>query len=204
QTLLRQINLADQALQLLQQEDYKNAWLSALQLASSPHHHALIAGRAVRLLIDHEAWNLEQCARALSLACSNPINPLASAEWLEGFLQGSGLLLIMNDQLWQILQDWVAGLPEEIFTELLPLLRRSFCHFEAAERRQLGQKVATGKVQLQNKQPHQFTINEQRAALVLPMLSKILTPVTELQENQAGAQNVNQTPTQTIDLADTL
>ena len=204
QTLLRQINLADQALQLLQQEEYKNAWLAALQLASSPHNHALIAGRAVRLLIDHEAWNLEQCARALSLACSNPINPLASAEWLEGFLQGSGLLLIMNDQLWQILQDWVASLPEEIFTELLPLLRRSFCHFEAAERRQLGQKVATGTVQLHNKQDHQIAIHEQRAAVVLPMLSKILSPANELQTAQHAEKNANLTPAQDKSLADTL
>jgi hypothetical protein len=32
----------------------------------------------------------------------------------------------------------VAGVPEHVFDDLMPLLRRTFSRFEAAERRQIG------------------------------------------------------------------
>jgi len=40
-----------------------------------------------------------------------------------GFLNGSGLLLIHQDNLWQIMDEWLAHLEAERFTEILPVLR---------------------------------------------------------------------------------
>ena len=173
QILLKQMNQADGALRLLQNTTHIEQWLEALEHCTVGSSHALVAGRAVRLLIEHEAWSVEQTAQALSLACSNPINPLASAEWLEGFLQGSGLLLVMNDALWQILHDWVASLNDTVFTELLPLLRRTFSTFASGERRQLAQRVGNGAITLGpgNAQPGE--VSSTRAALVLPLLAQI-------------------------------
>jgi hypothetical protein len=186
--LLEQMIQADQALNLLQLDTLQAAWLDALSRCVSPHVHALIAGRAVRLLLEHEHWSIEQSAQVLSLACSNPINPLASAEWLEGFLKGSGLLLIMNEVLWQILTEWVASLPDAAFTELLPLLRRTFATFDAGERRQLGQRVANGSVNLGTASTGTGEIDTQRAALVLPILTQLLTP-TDGYSKRAVADN---------------
>ncbi|MEN9866427.1 MAG: hypothetical protein RL748_2017 [Pseudomonadota bacterium] len=173
QTLLKQINQADGALRLLQNESYLAQWLDALARCTGSNVHALVAGRAVRLLIEHEAWQVEQTAQALALACSNPIKPLETAEWLEGFLQGSGLLLVMNDALWQILHNWVASLNDTVFTELLPLLRRTFATFAAGERRQLAQRVGQGAIQLGPKNAATHEVHPQRAALVLPILRQI-------------------------------
>lgn len=173
QVLLKQMNQADGALRLLQDSSHMAQWLEALEQCTAGSNHALVAGRAVRLLIEHEAWSVEQTAQALSLACSNPINPLASAEWLEGFLQGSGLLLVMNDALWQILHDWVASLNDTVFTELLPLLRRTFSTFASGERRQLAQRVGHGAVTLGPANAPPGEVNSTRAALVLPLLAQI-------------------------------
>ena len=176
QVLLRQLLQADNAIGLLQKPGHRAAWLEALEQCTRGQAHPLIAGRAVRILLEQKHWQVEQVAQALSLACTNPIQPLSSAEWLEGFLQGSGLLLVMNEQLWQILQAWVASLPGETFMELLPLLRRTFATFEAAERRQLGQRVATGTVALAPPLASGGT-DEVRASLVLPVLAALLGPV---------------------------
>jgi hypothetical protein len=173
QVLLRQLLQANNAIGLLQNPEHRAAWLDALEQCTRGSAHALIAGRAVRILLEQDYWKVEQVAQALSLACTNPIQPLSSAEWLEGFLQGSGLLLVMSDQLWQILQAWVASLPGDTFVELLPLLRRTFATFEAAERRQLGERVATGTVALAPAVASVGT-DESRASLVLPILATLL------------------------------
>ena len=55
------------------------------------------------------------------------------------------LLLLHQDTLWGILDDWVTGISAEDFGAVLPLLRRTFSAFPAPERRQMGQRVRRGK-----------------------------------------------------------
>lgn len=172
QILLQQVIQADQAIALTQNAEHRAVWHAALEQCVQVQAHPLLAGRAVRILFEQDHWSIDQSATALSLACSNPINPTATAEWLEGFLRGSGLLLVVNDALWQILNGWVATLPEQSFTELLPLLRRTFATFEAPERRQLGERVANGSVTLTANVVNE--INHERAALVLPVLQLLM------------------------------
>ena len=172
QVLLGQLIQADQAIALLQNAEHKTAWQAALAQCTTARSHPLIAGRAVRILFEQDSWSMEDAAAALSLACSNPIDPLATAAWLEGFLRGSGVLLVVNDLLWQVLNDWVAGLPDAAFDALLPLLRRTFATFEAPERRQLGERVAHGSAVLAPAAAGD--IDHQRAALVLPVLQLLL------------------------------
>ena len=180
QVLLAQVIQADQAIALLQQAEHKAAWHQALEQCVKVQAHPLIAGRAVRILFEQDYWNVEQSAQALSLACTNPVNPISTAEWLEGFLRGSGLLLVVNDALWQVLNGWVASLSDEAFTELLPLLRRTFSTFEAPERRQLGERVATGSITLVAAANN--TVDDARAACMLPILALLLGAPTPSEE----------------------
>jgi len=60
---------------------------------------------------------------------------------VEGFLAGSGQLLLHDDALWGLIDDWLVMLREESFVALLPLLRRAFSNFTAPERRQLGDRA---------------------------------------------------------------
>ncbi|WP_258723298.1 DUF5682 family protein [Cellulomonas sp. NS3] len=118
-------------------------WWSALaSLADRDDVSGVLAGRATRLLrdggrLDDAPVRLE---RALSVGAPAP----AKAAWVEGFLDGGGLLLARDDELLGVLDAWLTGLPERDFTDVLPLLRRTFGALSAPERRAVGQAAARG------------------------------------------------------------
>ncbi len=172
--LLESMKEMDSAVHLLQKDDYSAAWFAALDKCATLHNiQPLIAGRAIRILTEQNIWTVEQTAQALSLACSNPINPNGTADWIEGFLQGSGMLLILNDVLLKIFNTWVASLDSMVFIELLPLLRRTFATFTTPERQQLGQRAAVGNAPRKASDSSQQQIDPDRAARVLPILRQI-------------------------------
>jgi len=103
-----------------------------------------LTGCCCRLLLEPGAFSAEETAQRLSLALSSANEPAQSAAWVEGLLQGSGLLLLHNLTLWQVLDEWVSTLSSEHFTTVLPLLRRTFSTFSAPERRQMGEQVRQG------------------------------------------------------------
>jgi hypothetical protein len=59
------------------------------------------------------------------------------AQWLSGFLHGSGQLLFHYPPLWGLVNDWVANLAWEDFENILPLLRRTFADFSQFDRQRL-------------------------------------------------------------------
>jgi hypothetical protein len=65
----------------------------------------------------------------------------AAAGWAEGFLAGSGLLLVHDDKLLGLADGWLAGLSEDAFAAVLPALRRTFGGFAPPERRAIGEKA---------------------------------------------------------------
>ncbi len=135
------------AIGLLQNVEYSALWRQALRrVADMDAVHGLVAGRCVRVLYDDGAFESEptEVARRLGLALSQAVEPAQAAAWIEGFLRGSGLMLIHDDALWRIVNDWVAGLNEEQFMAVLPLVRRTFGTFTAPERRQMGEIASRG------------------------------------------------------------
>lgn len=168
---LTQIGNVQSAVALLESVAQSEAWNAALiKLANQGGLHGLIAGRVVRLLLDTNVFSREEAARRLSLALSTASEPAQAATWIEGFLQGSGLLLLHDEALWQIIDDWVSNLSPEAFVQLLPLLRRTFSAFTTPERRMMGEKVKgvapTSKSTIE--------VDEERADAVLPLLEKLL------------------------------
>lgn len=113
-------------------------------LADREGLHGLLAGRAVRLLMDAGRFDSEEAARRLGLALSAANEPARSAAWIEGFLKGSGLLLLHGEAVWRVLDEWLGDLKADVFTQVLPLLRRTFSTFEPAERRQMGERAKKG------------------------------------------------------------
>jgi hypothetical protein len=168
--LLGQIIAADQAVRLLQDDTHAAAWFDALEAAAtSDLSHPLLAGRASRILTEQGRWDAERAARQLALRCSPAVPPLVTAHWLEGFLQGSGALLAHSDALWHIVNGWLLAQPEHVFTELLPLLRRTVATFSAPERRELGERAAQAGGTTANAAPAQ-AVDPARARRVLPIL----------------------------------
>lgn len=130
------------AIALLQHDAHTTAWHDAVRrLADSDHVHGTVAGRCARFLFDAGLLGDEDAARRLARTLSIAEDPTRAATWVEGFLAGSGQLLLHDDALWRLIDDWLVRLREETFVALLPLLRRAFSAFAASERRQLGDRA---------------------------------------------------------------
>ena len=142
QALFAPIRQADYQLGLLDNAALDAYWWHFLEsVLAADRAHPLLSGNAARLLFDKQHLDAGRCAELLAqnLSAANPSEH--AAYWLEGYLYQSGTVLLLHDPLWHILDDWLRALTPEHFTELLPLLRRTFGSFEPGERRQLGDKA---------------------------------------------------------------
>ncbi|HWT95165.1 MAG TPA: DUF5682 family protein, partial [Solirubrobacteraceae bacterium] len=99
-----------------------------------------------RLLLDAGSADRTRIADELSLALSRAADAGAGAAWLEGFLAGSGLVLVHDERLLGLVDEWLAGLAGEQFEEVLPLVRRSFSVLSGPERRQVAERVKRTRV----------------------------------------------------------
>ncbi|MFI9028614.1 DUF5682 family protein [Streptomyces sp. NPDC053560] len=85
--------------------------------------------------------------RLMGLALSPGVPPADAAAWIEGFVgggAGGGMLLIHDERLLGLVDDWLTRVPGEAFTDVLPLLRRTFSQFEPGVRRTLGELARRG------------------------------------------------------------
>jgi hypothetical protein len=172
--MLAHINQTHRAIKLLQQDSYIHDWQATLhRLADLTSLHGLVSGQSCRLLLDEGQLAGTEAARRLSLALSVAVEPTHAADWIQGFLQGSGLLLLHDSAIWTVLDDWITNLTPEAFMVLLPLLRRTFSTFTPAERRQMGEKAHQGdNTRVTVSQTAHFDYD--RAAAVLPLMAQLL------------------------------
>jgi hypothetical protein len=162
------------AVSLLEDPAHLEGWRAALgRLADQRGVHGLVSGRCCRLLLDQGVFDAHEVARRLNFALSAASEPAPGAAWVEGLLRGSGLLLLHHEALWQVLDEWVTGLGAEAFTELLPLLRRTFATFSAPERRQMGERVR-GRTPGPSPAAGGADFDEERADAVLPLVAQLL------------------------------
>lgn len=118
--------------------DPSKLWESALLgIANAQVSAPKLGGLATRILFDRQIFSKEKTAVRMSFSLSQGSAAGHGSLWLDGFLSGSGLLLVHQPGLWQILDEWVSGLSDELFRENLPLLRRTFSRFAPPERQKL-------------------------------------------------------------------
>ncbi len=157
------------------EEDQQAQWYAVLkQLAELPNLHGLIAGRSTRLLLEARQLDEAEAARRFGLALSTANAPVQAAAWADGFLRESGMLLLHDEALWQVIDDWVSTLTPTHFTAVLPLLRRTFSTFAAAERRQMGTRVTSGKTGRVRVKARASEFDEVRAQRALPVVGRLL------------------------------
>jgi Family of unknown function (DUF5682) len=167
------------AIELLENAEHLAEWLDCLRrILDSESVHGLVRGRCARLLLDAGKIDPADIARRLSLTLSRGNDPAQGARWLEGFLSGSGLLLIHDEKLLGLIDEWVDQIDAAIFQELLPLLRRTFTTFPAGERRQIGQLLAQGRSVNGSSAKEGSDIDPARAEKALPLLKLILGGVS--------------------------
>ncbi|GCE28157.1 hypothetical protein KDA_36410 [Dictyobacter alpinus] len=178
QAMLKSIENVQESLQLLAWPEQRQIWQQTLKnLAQRDTIHGLIRGRCCRLLLDQQALGEDEMQRFVRLALSPGAPILQAAAWVEGVLRGSGLLILHQDELWNVLDAWLSQLSPDNFIQLLPILRRAFANFQPPERRHMGEKVK------QLHQPKQAqpdagiqaaNIDTENAAHVLPVLAQLI------------------------------
>jgi hypothetical protein len=164
------------AVGLLADAESRTRWLDTLVrlIARCP---PLISGRVTRLLLDAERLTTDDVAIRMSRELSAAAPVAAAARWAEGFLAGSGLLLLHDDKLLSLADGWLAGLSADAFAAVLPALRRTFGEFAPPERRAIGDKAArldgSGRPRIRAASADD-DLDEDRAAIAVRAVAAIL------------------------------
>ena len=140
--MVERISGVQQALALVDHPSRKRAFPAVLEQIADGAGHGRVHGRATRILHDTGSWTARQVEQRLGRALSAGTPPAAGAAFVEGFLAGSGTVLVHDADLRAVIDRWLSSLTPQAFDETVPLLRRTFGAFESAERRQLGRLMA--------------------------------------------------------------
>ncbi|WP_374105740.1 DUF5682 family protein [Streptomyces sp. AC495_CC817] len=173
-------------------------WHSVLHvLAGRDTVPGVIRGRAVRLLLDDGELAQDEAARLMGLVLSPGTAPADAAAWIEGFVgggSGGGMLLVHDERLLGLVDAWLTGVPADAFTDVLPLLRRTFSAYEPGVRRTLGELVRrgpgrpTGAAAVGGGIPgFADELDGDRADAVLPVV-RLLLGLDDAPEDAQGAQ----------------
>ncbi|HZL75307.1 MAG TPA: DUF5682 family protein [Propionibacteriaceae bacterium] len=146
------------------QPDLRARWLETLgTMIDRTDVHGLLLGRIVRLLLDAE--RLSDVPLRLHRALSAGVPAADKAAWVDGFFADGALLLIHDAELRSLLDGWVCQLDEAQFVDMLPLLRRTFGTFAAAERQTIAERIAVGAENLDRQRPEEFDLELAAPAL---------------------------------------
>ena len=140
--MVERLSGVQQALALVDHRARHRAFPETLERLAEGTGHGLVHGRATRILHDGAQWDAAAVERRLGRALSPGTPPAAGAAFVEGFLAGSGTVLVHDADLRAVVDRWLSSLNPQAFDETVPLLRRTFGAFESAERRQLGRLMA--------------------------------------------------------------
>ena len=168
-----QINETQAALSLVGGDRLLRNFHEALgDLVERDRVHPSLQGRATRLLADAARLVPIEIERRVSRALSRGTPPADGAAFIEGFLGGSGVVLVHDAELLAVLDQWLATLDSTSFVEALPLLRRTFGTFELAERRQIGERVRTGAAP--TLALGSYALSSERVAVALDTVAQLL------------------------------
>lgn len=157
--MLAHVNAVTDTVDLLD-ADVRGEWLTTIaRLADRDDLHGSLVGRFVRIGVDGAVFTTTEAARRMRRALSIGAAADEKSAWIEGFLSGSGLLLVHDTELLSVIDEWLVGLTATEFTDVLPLVRRTFSTFDAGIKRNIGHAVATAGASVHT----EFAIDATRA-----------------------------------------
>ncbi|HEX6683322.1 MAG TPA: DUF5682 family protein, partial [Candidatus Limnocylindrales bacterium] len=152
----------------------RDGWLETLRaLLDRPDLPGLLAGRLTRLLRDEGALDFAETEMRLARVLTVGVPAAKAASFVEGFVGTGGLLLVHDEALLRLVDTWLSRLPDDAFTAVLPLLRRTFAVFAGPERRAIGERVRhLGSPTKRVSQVDDLDL--ERVAVVMPTLKLLL------------------------------
>ena len=164
----------DYAIATANQPELTEMWIELVnKIREGQGSHPLLSGYSTRLLRDKNILGYEETAQTLSYYTSPGNTASDTAFWFEGFLKSSGTILLLDDQLWDLVNSWLASLNDDSFMELLPILRRTFSEYSLPERRKLGEK-AKGSSSVKRVSIKSGVFNKEDARKVIPLMEQLL------------------------------
>jgi hypothetical protein len=131
-----------EAVGILDRPELREMWAAGLSsVCDRAGVHGLLVGRCARLLLDDRQMAPDEAATRLSAALSAGAGPEYTMGYLDGFLAGSGTLLVHDTRLFRLVDEWLVEQTDEGFEGTLPYLRRTFARFTPAERRALRDRA---------------------------------------------------------------
>ena len=175
-TTFKKIVAVNRAIHTLNDSKHIQSWYDALEKIMGMTVNGILVGLSTRILFDKNYIDTEVASTFMHLALSKGSDALFSAQWVEGFLNGSGLLLLYNENLWQIIDNWIDELGEDRFMEILPVLRRTFSRFSHPERQKMLALAKKGKLTrvVKKEETKEIPMNQERIEKVLPTLKLLL------------------------------
>lgn len=163
------------ALSMLSRPELMDPWHAELRKLGEGDSHGLVAGRAWRVLLDSRACDAALAAQRFSLALSPGNDPAKSSAWVDGFLGGTGAVLVHDERLLAIVDQWVCSLAPAIFDQVCPIARRIFSTFTKPERRMIGESLKRGPISVKGSRGKpDDDYDPARGQLVDPVLRLVL------------------------------
>ncbi len=172
-----QIQKVHAAIRLLDAEQMATDWAATLRIVLNAQQTApFLQGICCKLLYDGQSITPDETAQFFSRALSPGNAPLDAAQWLEGFLSNAAMVLLLDNNIWRIVDQWMMDLEEDVFVQLLPLMRRTFSEYTTAEKRKIAAKVNNNVPGTNNNSEISAGLHHERAQRVLPVLELLLLP----------------------------
>ncbi|MBC7554546.1 MAG: hypothetical protein H7257_11260, partial [Taibaiella sp.] len=144
-TMAEKIKQVTQSVLLLEDPALKGAWLETMKKITGLQQTApMVHGCCCKILYDAGVLGNSEMEAEFSKALSVNNSPGASANWLEGFLKDAATVLILDDDIWGIVNGWLLALDEAVFMQVVPLLRRTFAVYTNTEKRKIAPRAARG------------------------------------------------------------
>ena len=145
------------------------------QIRNSSGAHPLLSGYAARILYDKGKISQEEKQGHIKFYSSVGNAPSDTAYWFEGFLRASGSVLLLDDNLWLLVNGWLCELSDENFIELLPMIRPYIQQFHHSRTSQTGRKSQGFKFNgTDTHSARDYSCNDEEASQVIPLLETLL------------------------------
>ena len=132
------LNRCDRAIKLWQTEAGAFSWTTALlNNMDKPRCLAMLRGALVRMVMQRGELDLDLLLALAHRELTDRMDIDNAVNWLEGFLGGNPSGILIQKELFEIVDGWVKDLREEEFRLVLPVLRKIFAAMLPVDKRQV-------------------------------------------------------------------
>ena len=124
-------------------KEYNQPWKDQIhKMAYMEKVHPLIKGKCWNVLLSEHNVSNDVLIIEIQAQFLTQNEASKSAQWLEGFLFQSTAFYLLQDNIIQVLDQWLKQLAETEFRTTLPLLRRVFSQLPDSERIRIKTKIS--------------------------------------------------------------